>query len=289
MAGKPTSWMPLYVADYLADTGHLTCAESGAYLHLIMAYWRAGGPLNMPDSALARAARMTPGEWDAAREAVLAFFIRSDDGALRHKRIDLELAEAERLYDKRRKQTEAATAARAARNVTTNVTSNVTSNVTTDVTSRQPQPQPQPPFPSERDREEAVPSIGGSGGTRAERADRGSRLPDDWSPSEQDRAFAEAEGIDPEREAGSFRDYWTGKPGAAGRKSNWSATWRNWVRRSAERNRGGSNGSGNRHRNGFIVLGEKLAREDRARAAGNPVVDLLADEDRGDGRTGGYR
>jgi len=280
--------MPLYVADYLADTGHLTCAESGAYLHLIMAYWRAGGPIQMHDAALARAARMTPGEWDAARDAVLAFFIRSDDGTLMHKRIDHELAEAERLYDKRRKQTEAATAARAARNVTDNVTMDVTTNVTTNVTSRQPQPQPQPPFPTERDREEVDPSIRGSGGTRAERADRGSRLPDGWSPSDEDRAFAVDEGIDPDREADSFRDYWAAKPGAAGRKSNWSATWRNWVRRSAERNRGGSHGSGNRHRNGFVVLAEKRARADRDRAAGGTVVDLIPDDDRGAG-SGGYR
>lgn len=118
-------------------------------------------------------------------------------------------------------------------------------------------------------------------GARAEpRADRGSRLPVDWAPSEEDRAFAQHEGIDPEREAGSFRDYWHGKPGAAGRKSNWSATWRNWVRRSAERSRGGSGyGSGNRRRNGFAVLVEKRIAADRARAAGNPVLDLIADEE----------
>lgn len=122
---------------------------------------------------------------------------------------------------------------------------------------------------------------------KPEKSDRGSRLPSDWTLSDEDRAFAQAEGIDPDREAGSFRDYWHAQPGAKGRKSNWSATWRNWVRRSSERKP--AHVSGSRHRNGFIVLAEKLAREDRDRAARSPVNDLLDGEGRGAGRAGGDR
>jgi len=275
MAGRPTTWMPLYVADYLADTAHLTAAQSGAYLHLIMAYWRAGGPLRLDDGALARTARMTPTEWSEASGVVLAFF-RQEDGALHHGRIEHELAEAAAMYEARRKRTEAATAARAARNVTTNVTSDVTTNVTLT----QPQRQPQPPFPTERDTVEVPFSSGGSGGTRAARADRGTRLPADWSPTEDDRAFASALGVAVDREAASFRDYWTSKPGADGRKTNWSATWRNWVRRSSER-KGNGTGSRSQSRNGFIVLAERLAREDADRAAGSPAGDFFDPEGRG--------
>lgn len=31
--------------------------------------------------------------------------------------------------------------------------------------------------------------------------------------------------------AATFRDYWIAKPGQSGVKTDWEATWRNWVRR----------------------------------------------------------
>jgi hypothetical protein len=66
----------------------------------------------------------------------------------------------------------------------------------------------------------------------------GTRLPDDWTPSPEDVAFARSRGV-PEGQvaelAGEFRDYWTSVPGAKGRKLDWSATWRNHVRREERR------------------------------------------------------
>ncbi len=65
---------------------------------------------------------------------------------------------------------------------------------------------------------------------------RGSRLPDGWMPSEATREWtiANADGVDIRTELSKFQDYWLAKPGAGGRKVNWDATWRNWVRRAAE-------------------------------------------------------
>lgn len=85
-------WMPLYVGQYLADTTHLTTAEHGAYLLLIMHYWMNDG-LPTDDRQLARIARMTPGQWKNARPVVNAFF---QDG-WKHKRIEFEFTEAARM------------------------------------------------------------------------------------------------------------------------------------------------------------------------------------------------
>lgn len=74
---------------------------------------------------------------------------------------------------------------------------------------------------------------------------RGTRLPDDWSLSVDLGNWAMTEGLTREqvmREAETFRDYWVSKPGAGGRKSDWGATWRNWIRKSGEYRRGGNHG-----------------------------------------------
>lgn len=59
-----------------------------------------------------------------------------------------------------------------------------------------------------------------------------SRLPADWFPSDEDISFCETERPDlkPSDVACRFRDYWIAQPGAKGRKLDWPATWRNWVR-----------------------------------------------------------
>jgi uncharacterized protein YdaU (DUF1376 family) len=85
-------WMALWIGDYLKDTGHLRAADHGAYLLLIMHYWTTGGLPNN-DGQLARVARMTQDEWQEARPVIHAFFTEG----WRHKRIDQELADVERL------------------------------------------------------------------------------------------------------------------------------------------------------------------------------------------------
>jgi hypothetical protein len=67
---------------------------------------------------------------------------------------------------------------------------------------------------------------------------RGTRLEPDWKPNDDDLAWQRAHGISDtlaRREQPRFVDYWIAKPGRDGIKLDWSATWRNWLRRTIER------------------------------------------------------
>jgi Protein of unknown function (DUF1376) len=55
-------WMALYVGDYLGDTGHLTTAQHGAYLLLMMHYWRKG-ELPYDDRQLSKITKLPLKTW----------------------------------------------------------------------------------------------------------------------------------------------------------------------------------------------------------------------------------
>jgi len=99
-------------------------------------------------------------------------------------------------------------------------------------------------------------------GERATPAARASRLtqeslPPDW------KAFCQTDrpDLDPERVFAKFSDYWKAKPGKAGQKLNWLATWRNWVREERAENGNGAKGKFNVHAYTRGQLAETLASE----------------------------
>jgi len=91
MAALP--YMQLYIADYLADTMHLTTEEHGAYLLLIFNYWQTGKPI--PKTRLARIARLSNERWTDVERSLNEFF--NDNGTeWVHERVerDLEMVHA---------------------------------------------------------------------------------------------------------------------------------------------------------------------------------------------------
>lgn len=90
MAALP--YMQLYVADYLADTAHLTTEEHGAYLLLLFSYWQTGKPLR--SDRLASVSRLSNERWTDVEQTLREFFHVSK-GVWTHFRVEADLEKVE--------------------------------------------------------------------------------------------------------------------------------------------------------------------------------------------------
>ena len=98
MAALP--YIQLYVADYLADTAHLTAIEHGVYLLLIMNYWQRSKPLPNDDLKLAQIGRCKKEEWLKMKNTILDFF-KVDEKFVIHPRIENDLKKIKLISKKR--------------------------------------------------------------------------------------------------------------------------------------------------------------------------------------------
>src|SRR6185312_2731324 len=212
---KTDVWMPLWIGSYLADTMKLTTIQHGAYLLLLMSYWRERAPLIDSDDELRSITKTDKSEWKRLRP-VLEKFFKVADGVWWHKRVEQEMVAADARAKKASEKAEKAAQARwgvKPKDATGNASS-IPQALPKDKHDECPPPSP-------------IPSS-----LRSEREQRASRLPADWILPDEWRVWAIAERpeLDPDRTAEKFADYWRGVGGAKGRKLDWLATWRNWVR-----------------------------------------------------------
>ncbi|WKL96108.1 DUF1376 domain-containing protein [Salmonella enterica subsp. enterica serovar Schwarzengrund] len=96
MAALP--YMQLYIADYLADTMHLSTEEHGAYLLLMFNYWQTGRAI--PKSRLAKIARLDNERWIPVEESLSEFFIDNGEEWI-HERIEQDLASVHAKLEQR--------------------------------------------------------------------------------------------------------------------------------------------------------------------------------------------
>lgn len=88
MAALP--YMQFHIAEYLADTSHLSTEEHGAYLLLIFNYWQRGKPLDNTGGRLSNVVRMSNERWAEVQIALREYF-SIDDEIWTHHRIDRDL------------------------------------------------------------------------------------------------------------------------------------------------------------------------------------------------------
>ncbi|HAX2290733.1 TPA: DUF1376 domain-containing protein [Escherichia coli] len=110
MAALP--YMQLYIADYLADTMHLSAEEHGAYLLLMFNYWHTGKPI--PKNRLAKIARLTNERWADVEPSLQEFFCDNGEEWV-HLRIEEDLASVREKLTKKSAAGKASVQARRSR------------------------------------------------------------------------------------------------------------------------------------------------------------------------------
>lgn len=89
---------------------------------------------------------------------------------------------------------------------------------------------------------------------------RGSRLDPTWIPpvDVRDQMATECPNVDQATEYRKFCDYWIAQPGQKGVKLDWTATYRNWIRRASENT--ATNGKSRRQQETDDLFGRAMQR-----------------------------
>lgn len=104
----------------------------------------------------------------------------------------------------------------------------------------------------------------------AAKPQRATRI-NEWQPSPADIEWARSQRFADEfsrYETTKFSDYWRAKSGRDATKTDWPATWRNWLRRAAEQNGGGRASPGatpaTAKAQGWLDIGNELRQTPQA-------------------------
>jgi uncharacterized protein YdaU (DUF1376 family) len=194
------------LGDYAKKCGRLSMLQHGAYTLLIdSCYDREKFPTL--EEAIEWTWASTEAEIEAVKFVLTRFFKLSDDGQYVQDRILAELLDYHAKAD---------TNKRIALDRETKRKEKVT-NRAQPVNEAPPNQEPrtinQEPRTTKTQRGTRLPT--------------GFELPDEWIGfCRQERAD-----LDPQTVFDQFLDYWIAQPGQKGVKTDWPATWRNWVRR----------------------------------------------------------
>lgn len=216
------NYYPFHVGDYTSHTSHLEPMEDLAFRRMLDLYYLRELPLPAEVVEVARLIRLRQAINEV--QAVLTEFFTLGEDGWRHTRCDEEVQKMQGKQTKARESAAASVSARKAKADIENQSNGRTANAklplnerSTDVELPTPTPTPQPSFHS---------------GVENASPQSGSRLPADWQLPEAWAVWAKQTrpDLDPQETANRFADYWHSIPGAKGRKIDWQATWRNWVR-----------------------------------------------------------
>lgn len=214
------NYYPHHIGDFNNATRHLTRIERSIYRDMLELYYDTEQPLTTDVKALCRKLiARTDEEVTAVQQLLNEFFTETEHGWT-NDRCDMEICRYHEHISNKSSAGKASAEARAAAKAAALASragedsTGVEQVLYSRSTNQEPGTSNQEPHK-----------------TKAE-TQRASRLPADWTPSDEDMAFCQTERPDltVASTASRFRDYWIAQPGAKGKKTDWPATWRNWVR-----------------------------------------------------------
>lgn len=236
MSVERPEYVPWYPSRWLIGTMDLSADAEFVFFRLCMrAYESWSASVVGSDRRLATFCKMDlPRYCEALSELAECGKVTVHVGAVDVHSVGKYIKETDDRFEARRDRTRAATEAR--RSTSANVTK-----------------------PNERDE-----------GDKGEEGDKvkkegpiGSRLPPDWIPEPLSAEFVKALGLTQREianELQKFIDYWAAKAGKDGRRADWQATWRNWLRKAAEYK--GRPGAGNAGKPGSLFeVGRRMMEE----------------------------
>lgn len=270
---KATPWVKWFPADFLMGTVDLEPNEFSVYVRVLNMIYDKQEPLLLDRELLARRCRMRPSSLDKALEVLIrAGKLILDDGYLLNERalksietrrevVEKSTESAHARWKKEREKAKEMKAPSDAVAMPPQSTSDANQRPETRDQKVEKESSLRSVAPPQVDLiphvdvvvepRDVPPAPGTALAVVRTEVDqitaKGTRLSPDWRPSETDLAYALEHGFTARPAmamAENFRDYWIAQAGAKGRKANWPATWRTWVRRQTER--GGHNGSGHR-------------------------------------------
>lgn len=226
MSERP--WYKRYGADFVHGTLGLTLEEKGAYSLCLDLIYDRQGPIPDDDRWLSGVCGVSVRKWRALRNRLIEvgkLVVR--EGGLSNVRAEKEIENALKTSRKRVES--------GAKGGRVRAENERISKENNDI-EQAPLKLARANIPDTRVEERKKPSVS--------KENSGTRLPADWVLPSEWEGWARLEGHhDPPGEAERFRDYWHGVPGQRGRKADWFATWRNWIRKSVDEQKPrGSNG-----------------------------------------------
>jgi uncharacterized protein YdaU (DUF1376 family) len=209
-------FFPLATDAYLADCAHLSDAEHGRYLLLLMALWRAPNQrLPNDDEWLARRFARSAERIASEIRPLIKEFCKCTGNWITQKRLSKEF---DYVMSSRKKQSARAKSGWNKRKDESH------GNAERQDSGNAPYSHPTPPTPIKAPVAKAT-------GERAAKC--GTRIPPNWRPNDAGRAYAAERGLDPDSTADAFIDWWSAANGPNAIKRDWDAAFRTWCRRDA--------------------------------------------------------